>query len=337
VDRVVREAEQLGIGLEVIMEGWGFEFPFNSRDAFLPEWEELWLRYLIARYDAFDCLYFWTPMNEYEHYPDGDWSYKPVADRWAMRISRWIKGVAGHGHVVSIHNGPVEPPFSGRFAADPEAVDAVMFQTWGTRDKQDGWLAAGIEEQISRSLKDWPGSAVFAEYGYERNPEFELRVPGHEFCGPEHTRRGAWRGAFRGLGVIHGFENSWGPWEKLDEDQPGLTYLLYLRRFLTELVSFQELRPAPEVVDEGEYPPGHKPLALKSGSGETVAVYLPTGGEASLRLPDREYEARWFDPRTGEMGEAEPAASGLELMRITAPDGGDDERPWDWVLVLTAA
>lgn len=60
------------LGLEMIMEAWGFEFPFNSRNIFVAEWQELWLRYLIARYDVFNCVYFWTPMNEYEYYPDGN-------------------------------------------------------------------------------------------------------------------------------------------------------------------------------------------------------------------------------------------------------------------------
>ena len=146
VDRMVNLAESLGLGLEMIMEAWGFEFPFNSRNIFVPEWEELWLRYLIARYDAYNCLYFWTPMNEYEYYPNGDWHHKPVSDRWAMRISRWIKRAAQHGHIVSIHNGPRLPAFAQRFAADPEAIDAVMFQEWGSNDRERGWLAAGIEE-----------------------------------------------------------------------------------------------------------------------------------------------------------------------------------------------
>ena len=33
VDRVVQLCEDLDIGIEMIMEGWGFEFPFNHRDA----------------------------------------------------------------------------------------------------------------------------------------------------------------------------------------------------------------------------------------------------------------------------------------------------------------
>ena len=76
--------KSLGIGFEMIMEAWGFEYPFNDRAVFVREWEELWLRYLIARYDAFGGVYFWTLMNEYEFYPDGDWRHGHVADRWAI-------------------------------------------------------------------------------------------------------------------------------------------------------------------------------------------------------------------------------------------------------------
>ena len=332
VDEVVRLADDLGLGLEMIMEGWGFEFPFNSRQIFLPEWEELWLKYLIARYDAFASTYFWTPLNEYEYYPNGDWNYTPVADRWQMRTSRWIKAHAPHGHVVSAHNGPRLPPFAERFAADPEAVDAIMFQEWGARDEANGWLATGIEEAIGAALAGWRGSAIFAEWGYERNPEFALKVPHHEFCDRDHTRRGAWRGAFMGLGIIHGFENSWGPWAELEEDQPGLADLLQVRRFFGEIVPFAELRPAPGLIEGEGWEPGQRPLALANGDRSRVAVYLPTGGEVELTLPDDSASAwSWFDPRSGE----QTAASAAEVgMRFVAPEGGGD-RPWDWVLVAS--
>lgn len=333
VDQVVRSVEDLGLGLEMIMEAWGFEFPFNSRSIFVPEWEELWLRYLIARYDAYRCVYFWNPQNEYEYYPNGDWHYKPVADRWAIRVARWIRATAQHGHVVAIHNGPREPAFASRFAADPEAIDTIMFQDWGTRDERDGWLAAGIEDQIERSLDGWPGSAIFAEYGYERNPELPLLIPGHKYCDVDHTRRGAWRGAFRALGVIHGFDNSWGPFMVLDRDQAGMADLLQVRRFFVEVVPFHRLRPAPEVVAPGDWGFGRRPLALASDERDVVAVYLPIGGTVKLSLPgeaDR-HQARWFDPRTGELS---PAAA-RDGRTFEAPTGGG-ERPLDWVLLLTS-
>jgi hypothetical protein len=351
VDRVMRLAEELELGFEMIMEAWGFEFPFNNRTVFNTEWEQLWMRYLIARYDAFNAVYFWDPMNEYEYYPNGDWRYNPIADRWAIRTARWIKDTAQHGHVVAIHNGPRMPPFAQRFAIDPEAIDAIMFQEWGTRDQEKGWLAAGIETQIQQSLKGWSGAAIFAEYGYERNPDLPLNIPSHEFCDEEHTRRGAWRGAFCALNVIHGFENAWGPFMVLDEDQPGLTYLRHLYSFFTQIVPFDELQPASTLILPGEYDLGEQPLALASGTRDIITVYLPVGGAVVLDMPASSvadaieaadaievYQARWYDPRTGECCLA--AASTVlnvkdEKLNFIAPEGQDAQgHPWDWVLIL---
>jgi len=340
VDRIVRVIEGLGLGLEMIMEAWGFEFPFNSRTLFVPEWEELWLRYLIARYDAFNCVHFWTLMNEYECYPDGSWnrSRHQVEDRWAMRMARWVKRVAQHGHNVAVHNGPRLPPFAERFAADPEAIDAIMYQEWGSRDAEDGWLAAGIEDIVQQALDSWQGSAVFAEYGYERNPDLAISFPYFEYCDAGHTRRGAWRGAFCALGVINGFENTWAPYMILDQDQPGLEYLLHMHRFFTEVVPFHQLRCAPKVLGGDGYAFGCRPLVLATPERDVVAVYLPAGGAADLVLPqDVTYCARWYDPRTGELCPAEPATMGENRLYFVAPGGQDQEgHPWDWVLLLSA-
>jgi hypothetical protein len=330
VDAVVQEVERLGVGLEMIMEGWGFEFPFRDRSVFLPEWEDLWMRYLIARYDAYNCVWFWTLMNEYEFYPDGDWRYNRVADLWALRRARWVKALAPHGHVVSVHNGPRMPRFADRFARDPEAIDAIMFQDWGSRDEEWGWLADGIEATIAAALEGWWGSAVFAEWGYERNPEFELKMPSHLHCDVNHTRRGAWRGAFRGLGIIHGFENSWGPWMVLDRDQPGLEHLTHVKRFFTEVLPFPALRPAAGIAT-GSQERGCQPLALASGDGRQAAVYLPVGGEVTVDppLPLGQYRAEWYDPVTGALQGAEAQGA-----TFRAPAADYEGHPQDWVLVL---
>lgn len=334
VDAVMRQIERLGLWVELIMEGWGFEFPYNDRGRFLPEWEELWLRYVIARYDAFTSIAAWTPLNEYEYYPDGLFRHSHVADRWAMRISRWIKATAGHGHIVTCHNGPRLPPFAERFALDPEAIDAILFQDWGSRGRDDGWLVAGLDEQIEQSLAGWTGAAILAEWGYEVNPALPLLVPTHEFCDVDHTRRGAWRGAFHGLGLIHGFDNTWGMHALLDQDLPGLAHLLHVRRFFTELVPFAELRPAPELIGGEAFPTGRKPLALASVDRSLVVVYLPAGGAVRLGIDARERHGQWFDPRLGRfVGDAVARVTG----EYDAPGGGEPERPHDWVLTLRDA
>jgi hypothetical protein len=327
VDRSVQLVESLGLGLEMIMEAWGFEFPFNHRSWFTAEWEQLWMRYLIARYDAYSCVYFWTPLNEYEYYPNGDWNWKPAADRWQMRVSRWIKDTAPHKHIISAHNGPVVPPFAERFRADPEAVDAIMFQCWGARDKEHAWLATGIETSIETAFAGWPGSKIFAEWGYERNPDFPLKLAHHEFCDRNHTRRSAWRGVMMGMGIINGQENSWGPWMLLEEDLPGVADLLVLHRFLHDEVPFHTLEPAGELVS-GAFEPGHKPLALKGKDDSVALVYFPAGGRAEIGFANN--GAQWFHPRSGTYS---PAS--VDNNRYTAPVGVDeDERPLDFVLVL---
>lgn len=333
VDRVLRWAGELGLWIEMIMEGWGSEFPFNSRYIFVAEWEELWLRYLVARFDAFGSVALWTLHNEYEYYPNGDWRYPAtgaVCDRWAMRIGHLVRRIAPHGHIIAIHNGPVLPSFGKRFASDPRVIDTVMFQTWGTTGEDDGWLAAGIDEQIPASLGDWPGSAILSEYGYEFNPELPPMMLGHQHCDPEHTRRGAWRGAMSGLGVIHGFENSWGPFRILDEDQPGLEYLLHLRRFFREFVPFDRLRPAADLARSSDSRPGHGPLAMATPEGDIAVVYLPAGGNVTVELDLAGRAGQWFDPRTGVVVGGGKQAGGM----FTPPERPGGDHPDDWVLVL---
>jgi hypothetical protein len=55
---------------------------------------------VVYRIDALQTVP--TPHDEYEYDPDGDWRHNPVADRWAMRVGRWIKDTAQHGHVVAV-------------------------------------------------------------------------------------------------------------------------------------------------------------------------------------------------------------------------------------------
>jgi hypothetical protein len=336
VDRTMQKIEALGLGVEMIMEGWGFEFPFNHRAWFTTEWEEIWMRYLIARYDAFNSVWFWTPLNEYEYYPNGDWNYKPVADRWAVRVARWIKATAAHRHLVSMHNGPRVPPFAERFRFDPEAVDCIMYQEWGSREREDGWLAAGIEESITRALEGWKGSAVFAEWGYERNPEFELKLPHHEFCDRDHTRRSAWRGTFAGRCIISGFDNSWGPWMALDQDQPGVADVTRVKRFFTEVVPFEKLKPRTDLV-RGIFAPGTRPLVLTAPSNAVVSVYFPVGGSVEIEVGAADLRrAQWFDPRTGSLTEAKITIGGGTLKAAAPAETDSEGHPHDWILVARA-
>ena len=335
VDWVVQACERLGIGIELILEAWGFEFPFNNRNVFTAAWEDLWIRYIVARYDAFNAIWFWQLQNEYEYYPNGDWHYdgSGIADRWALQIAHRVRDLAPHGHPIAIHNGPELPPLAQRFRSDPTAIDTVMYQTWGTTSEDQGWLAAGIEEKLDAGLDGWPGSKVLAEWGYEFNPELPPMMLGHRWCDADHTRRGAWRGAMRGMGIIHGFENSWGPFAELETDLPGLEHLLHLRRFFTEIVPFAGLRADRSLVLDESRPYGHAPLALSSSEGALAVVYLPTGGDVTLEDGGGFATCQWFNPRDGVLAE-QMSVTG-QVYRPPTPAVG--ERPDDWVLIVRRA
>jgi Protein of unknown function (DUF4038)/Domain of unknown function (DUF5060)/Putative collagen-binding domain of a collagenase len=333
VDETVRLVDEAGLGLEMIMEFPGAASPFVRRELFTAEWEELWLRWLVARYDAYASVYFWTLCNEYE-YLTGQYRHTQEADRWALRTARLVKRFASHGHPVAVHSGPELPPFAWRFRADPAAIDAILYQTWGSKGPHDGWLAAGIEDTIGQALDGWRGSAMHAEYGYETAPELRHIMPGHQWLDAEHTRRGAWRTAFCALGVTAGFHPTWWGFGDYSKDQQGVVALTHLRRFLTEVVSFEGLRPDPDLVADGPTEYGHRPLALADADRGTVAVYLPAGGTVRLALDVRPAgDASWFDPRTGEISAAD-IAEYERCVEAKSPGGGGD-RPFDWTLVLT--
>ena len=262
-----------GLGLEMIMEGWGFEFPFNHRTWFTAEWEALWMRYLIARYDAYNCVWFWTPLNEYEYYPNGDWHWTPTADRWALRIGRWIKETAPHGHILSMHNGPRLPPFAERFRADPEAVDAIMFQEWGTRDRDDGWLAAGIEEAIAAAFDGLAGQRGLRRVGLRAQPGLRAEAADPRVLRPQpHPTQRLARRLQRArhhrrlrefLGPVDGPRNT-------------------TCRASTDLTRAEPLRARAAVrgaaagagAVAGSFAPGHRPLALR-GAVRPHARLLP--------------------------------------------------------------
>jgi hypothetical protein len=331
VDATMGKIAASGLGIEMIMQAWGFEFPFNHRAWFTAEWERLWLRYLIARYDAYACVWFWTPLNEYEYHNNGDWNWSPASDVWALDIARWIKATAAHGHPVAMHNGPVLPPFAERFRSDPAAVDTIMFQHWGGRGPEDGWLATGIEDQIAESLAGWPGTAVFAEWGYEQQDGAPRDFPYFEHCDRSHNRRGGWRGAFAGLPIANGFEFTWSPKMVLDRDLPGVTDLAHIRSFMSGLAAQGRPVPAPGLVAD-DHPAGTRPLALAAGAAR--AAYLPAGGGAALRL-EGGWRLRWFDPRTGGFSAPEAVGAASGLLSLADPGGSDaGGRPLDWVAEL---
>ena len=334
VDSVVTDCQRRGISLELILECWLFEFPFNDRHRFTAEDEELWIRYIVARYAAYRAIVMWTPGNEYVYYPEGEpphsaWQQADTrADRWLARLARLLRTVDPHGRPIAAHTMTLpNPTFAQRLSGYPE-VDTILFQDWGRRDEL-AWTASGIDEAIIDQLTGARQACVLAEYGYEAIAGLQT-PPVRQHMDRGHTRRGAWRGAFRRMLVISGFENTWGPDMQLQPDAPGAADLMHLRVFFTRVVPFAALHPVRDLVSGGrDDVPGATPLAMQTNDRSTVAVYLPVGGVVNIPRALRQHQLRWFDPRTGALCDV----SQREETQCEPPGGVFPTD--DWVLVAT--
>ena len=274
-------------GIEMILEAWGLEFPFNNRNVFTAAWEDLWIRYMVARYDAFNAVGSGNSINEYEYYPNGDWHYKPVADRWQMRISRGSRRTLRTGTSSrrtmdrDCHPSPsASPPIRMRStrSCTRSGAPGIRKMAGSPPASKIRFPRASPAGPVQQCLRSGDMSAI---------PSFSLKMPGHGLCDVDHTRRGAWRGAFQALGVIHGFENSWGPWAVLEEDQPGLDDLLQVRRFFTEILPFADLRPAPDLILGDGRRPGRRPLAMTTRIGPSLPPTSRRVGRSRYRAERR--------------------------------------------------
>ena len=95
------------------------------------------------------------------------------------------------------------------------------------------------------------------------------------------------------------------------------------------------LSPAPDLLVSEGAEAGRRPQALATDDRSVVLAYLPVGGEVTLKIgPDR--VSRWFDPRTGDLRDADCVVES-DGMRFVAPRDGGANRPSDWVLVACDA
>jgi hypothetical protein len=93
----------------------------------------------------------------------------------------------------------------------------------------------------------------------------------------------------------------------------------HMVRFFTNF-EWWKTDPHDELVNHGAF--------CLAEPAKLYAVYMPRGGDVTVTLEPGRYEARWFNPRTGEYSTASVPAEGPKWTSPAAPDRGD------WVLRL---
>ena len=346
-DRLLRQMQGLGMNAEVLLFNY-YRPPFTDPAQWTPARERLWLRYVIARYAAFDNVFLWTLTNEYETHPDGRYRLDLPSDvNWAGATARRIKELDPYHHPVTVHpvvssssrgtspRDPFEPPWRiGGFFGEGDEIDVLTQQTSsaypGTWDeKLNCWTgdAAGVELSVAADRK-YRKPVLNSENGYEylRGYATNRRQVHHT----DKVRRAAWRIVSAGGHFAAGFISTLGHsdvWDRIDpanrhpfvvKDEGAAGQLGYLHDFFTAL-PFWRMQPQPERV-RGDA----SCLALP---GEVYAAYAPHGGRFSIDIDVAgQPVTRWLNPRTGEFGAARPVSSGWQQFQCP-----DEE---DWALLV---
>lgn len=351
-DDLVRQLRAAGMNIELILLNF-YRRPFTDTAAWTPARERLWLRYLTARYAAFDNVFLWTVANEYETHPDGKYRLDLPADvEWAKATARFIKASDPYRHPVTVHpvisasrrgpspRDPIDPPWRiGEFFGRGDDIDVLSQQT-GQNDDGAAWddkLGAwtGDSSTLTASLaadRRYNKPVLNTENGYEylRGDPTSKRQVHHT----DKVRRSSWRIACAGGYFAAGFHGTIGhsdAWNRLDPsnhytfkvtDEGAAAQLVALYRFFTAL-PYWRMHPFPGVT-------GDLNVAL-ADPGNTYVIYLPHGGATTLDLTaaDGPFLTRWFNPRAGTFVPAadRPTAGGAPRT-FHAPDADD------WVLLL---
>lgn len=287
-------------------------------------------RYLVARWGAYSVVWILG----------GDGNYGGErSERW-KRIGNAVFG-KGHDRLVTMH------PRGLHWVGDEfrhEAWFSFIGYQSGHGDSPDHlrWLLVGPPG--SEWSKEPTLPIINLEPNYETHPSYHS---GKRFTDLEVRRAAYWSLLIAPTaGVTFGHNSIWvwteepevpegharigtvAPWHE-GLDTPGVRSMAVLGRFFDSLPWWQ-LRPAPELLAEqpGEREAHRFVVAAKKEDGKLAVVYLPTGGEISLRLESLKHPAvaRWFNPRTGEWTDAATVAEGTHT--FTTPGSSD------WVLCV---
>jgi hypothetical protein len=285
-------------------------------------------RYMVARYGAHHVAWILP----------GDGSYTgEVAEKW-KRIGRAVFGGREHAP-VTLHPGGMMWPYDA--FREEKWLDYLGYQSGhGDDDAAWQWTHSGPPSQAWRQTPRRP--IVNLEFPYEDHISYQSKQ--------RHNATNIRRAAYWSLlctppaGLTYGGHGLWSwqteeglpydhpstgtakPWHEAVK-LPGSLHMKHLAALFTSLPWWQ-LRPDASLLTT--QPGGDDPVrhvsAARTVDGSAALVYLPVGGEVTLKadaLPSPP-RAEWFDPRTGERKAAEAVAQG----RYRAPD------EQDWMLVL---
>jgi hypothetical protein len=302
-ERMLRFARERDMIISVVLDisTHNAQAPAGSPD------ERRYIRYAVARLSAFSNI-------TYDLGDDLD-SFRD--EKWAHETGTLIETWDPYKHLATSH--PVHREHQDR-AADWFGFTSI--QDWSRRQHALMLEERQIQMRTGRIIPQ-----TNEEYGYEDHyPQWAPAPPGDS---AEILRQTAWEIAMAGAYGTAGESarrgtNIWpdtgGGWinGRGDDTMVMLKGYEHMVDFFTSF-EWWKTEPHDELVNHGAHC-----LALP---GETYAVYLPKGGDVSIKLEPGSYEAKWFNAFTGET---------TPLSAVEGPVWTSPKAPgWlDWALLL---
>ena len=318
--------------LAVPVLAWAATWNDNARrfnvGCFLPEDQLIaFVKYQVARYQAHHVLWILPGDGKYE----GE-----EAEKW-LRVGQAVFGDGGHAP-VSLH------PCGCHWPYEPFR-DAAWCNVHGYQSSHNDhnntidWIQQGAPSKAWRSGPSRPvmniepcyedhiaGTTQIAFNAYKVRVACYWSMLSAPPAGLTYGAHGMWAWHDREEIPLHHPRTGPGkPWKEA-KDLPGATCMQHLVDCFGS-VDWWRLRPDQELLVEqpGADDPNLWVAACRTEEGDQAIVYLPKGGCIRMRIAKLQDGCTgfWFDPRTGNMTEAEIAEGCAE-----APDGQD------WTLVL---
>jgi hypothetical protein len=268
--------------------------------------ERRFLHYAVARFSAFSNVT-WDLGDDMEGYRD---------DKWVHETGTLIEQWDPYQHLATSH--PIKTIHQDR------ASDWFGFTSYQDWSRQQHALILASRELQKKTGRIIPQTNE--EYGYEDHYPLWAE-PGSDSA--DVLRRTAWNivmaGGYQTAGETcrrgtNIYPDTGGGWMNGRGDDT-MTMFLGYGHMVDFITSFEwwKTEPHDELVNNGNY--------CLAEPGRTYAVYLPEGGNVTVKLERGSYDATWVSALSGDKVQL-PAAQGPSWTSPEAPDKND------WTLLL---